>query len=156
MSTRLDALRRLSGDGDLKLYVSGTVAQTVGGLRAHQVSRRSQHSMRALGCPGHWQRTRFRLQMLHGVIMDCHPSLLSCGIWCRSTPSLSTITFLRTKCRDSVEHCKRQAMVPSNTREDSQFMKSEGELNVMPQLFPKCFIMALSLAKTIAPSWVKL
>ena len=39
-------------------------------------------------------------------LMDCHPSLLSCGIWCRS----STITFLRTNCRDSVEHCcKRQA-----------------------------------------------
>jgi len=32
------------------------------------------------------------------------------------------------------------------------YIKSDGELNLRPQLFPKCFITTLSLAK--APSWV--
>ena len=30
---------------------------------------------------------------------------------------------------------------------------AEGGLDIRPQLYPKCFMMALALAKTVAPSW---
>ena len=71
-------------------------------------------------------------------------------------PKLIDPTFLLTSCRDSVEHCERWDAGPLEyERGFTIYVKSEGELNVRPQLFPKCFIMALSLAKT-TPSWANL
>ena len=94
MSNRVAALRSLSGDDSLSLYFSGTVAQSVGGLR-RSTGRLDQAFLSALSALHGLQRklSAYTLQMIHGMGMSSllvivryliqqHPKLLDHPLFC--------------------------------------------------------------------------